>query len=69
MFPVYLCRFCFYLTLFQLGGLHDRHLVGMLLVLILWDLIYLSVWQSIFPLTTKIKELPVSFNETTLDYE
>lgn len=61
--PTYRCLvvlLTFICLYFQLGGLHDRHLVGMLLVLVLWDLLYLSVWQSISPLTTEIKELVVS---------
>lgn len=50
----------FFHYLGQLGALRDRHLVAVLVALVFVDLIYLAVWQSLFPLTTDIKELPVS---------
>ena len=52
--------YLFFVLLSQLGRLHDRHLIGILAALVIWDLLYLSVWQSISPLTTESKMVGVS---------
>ena len=59
--PAYL----FFVLLSQLGRLHDRHLIGILAALVIWDLLYLSVWQSISPLTTESKMVGVSISTKT----
>ena len=52
--------YLFFVLRSQLGRLHDRHLIGILAALVIWDLLYLSVWQSISPLTTESKMVGVS---------
>ena len=52
--------YLFFVLHSQLGRLHDRHLIGILAALVIWDLLYLSVWQSISPLTTESKMVGVS---------
>ena len=52
--------YLFFVLRSQLGRLHDRHLIGILAALVIWDLLYLSVWQSISPLTTERQMVGVS---------
>ena len=57
--------YLFFVLRSQLGRLHDRHLIGILAALVIWDLLYLSVWQSISPLTTESKMVGVSISTKT----